>query len=87
MISLQMWDRMLGREPPLARPEVCVLALGLDGSGKSTTLAFLAGESIEGINPTKGFHIKDIPLTNCILSVKEVGGRYKLFTRNISFGI
>ena len=65
---------MRGRQPAAAKPEKHVVCLGLSESGKSTALALLAGEPIDKIEPTDGFHIKDILLKDCILNVKEIGG-------------
>ena len=40
------------------RSEFSIICLGLEGSGKSSLLAKLAGESTDNIEPTKGW--KDI---------------------------
>lgn len=75
---LQVCNRIRGREPAAAKPEKHVVCIGLTQSGKSTALALLAGEPIDKIEPTDGFHIKDLLLKDCMLNVKEIGGNCRL---------
>lgn len=53
-----------------------MVCIGLERSGKSTALALLAGEPVDNIQPTNGFHIKDVILDDCMLNVKEIGGGF-----------
>lgn len=70
-----MVNRIRGEEPKPPKPVVHAIAIGLTGAGKSSILACLAGEPTEDIKSTTGFHIKDITLPNCIVTVKELGGK------------
>ncbi|XP_060075854.1 ADP-ribosylation factor-like protein 15 [Ylistrum balloti] len=67
--------RLCGFGPPPAKPNFTVLCLGLEGSGKSSLLAVLSGEKYEDIPPTIGFSIKALMFDDCIVDVKELGGR------------
>ena len=63
------------RKSPPPRYEYAVVCVGLDGAGKSTTLALLCGEQVmEAMKPTTGFQIKAISFKMCIVNVKEIGG-------------
>ncbi|GIY58398.1 ADP-ribosylation factor-like protein 15 [Caerostris extrusa] len=55
-----------------------VLCLGLQGSGKTTALASLVGESVTDIEPTTGFNIKTLPLKDTVVDIKELGGSDKV---------
>ncbi|KAF8793887.1 ADP-ribosylation factor-like protein 15 [Argiope bruennichi] len=58
----------------IIRDQYQVLCLGLQGSGKTTALASLVGESVSNIEPTTGFNIKTLPLKDTIVDIKELGG-------------
>ncbi|KAM9509850.1 ADP-ribosylation factor-like protein 15 isoform 2-T2 [Guaruba guarouba] len=60
--------------PPPPRPEYDLVCIGLTGSGKTSLLSQLCGESPENIVSTTGFSIKAVPFQNAILNVKELGG-------------
>ncbi len=51
-----------------------LLCLGLEGGGKSTLLAELAGETASETQPTLGFSIKSVLTERAVLNVKELGG-------------
>ncbi|XP_010193345.1 PREDICTED: ADP-ribosylation factor-like protein 15 [Mesitornis unicolor] len=59
--------------PPPPRPEYDLVCIGLTGSGKTSLLSQLCGESPENIVSTTGFSIKAVPFQNAILNVKELG--------------
>eukprot|EP01137_Pigoraptor_chileana_P010747 Opistho-2@60725 len=57
------------------RPEISVVAVGLDGTGKTSALIAASGEEPpEVIEPTRGFGIKAIVRPKVIFNVKELGG-------------
>ncbi|GFU30791.1 ADP-ribosylation factor-like protein 15 [Nephila pilipes] len=58
----------------IIRDQYQVLCLGLQGSGKTTALASLVGESVTDIEPTTGFNIKTLPLKDTVVDIKELGG-------------
>ncbi|GBM55401.1 ADP-ribosylation factor-like protein 15 [Araneus ventricosus] len=58
----------------IIRDQYQVLCLGLQGSGKTTALASLVGESVSNIEPTTGFNIKTLPLKDTVVDIKELGG-------------
>lgn len=62
--------------PPPPKPQKNVVCIGLSESGKSAALALVAGEQIDNLQPTTGFHIKDLQLPDCTLTVKEIGGTF-----------
>lgn len=70
-----LFRRLCGLGPPPAKPNFSALCLGLEGSGKSSLLAVQSGEKYEDIPPTIGFSIKALMFGDCILDVKELGGR------------
>ncbi|XP_067936640.1 ADP-ribosylation factor-like protein 15 [Watersipora subatra] len=74
----RLTNRITGRVPPPSKPHKHVVCIGLNNSGKSAALSLAAGEQIDQLQPTEGFHIKDVELTDCILTVKEIGGSEKI---------
>ena len=66
----------MGSEPPPSKPQKHAVCIGLTNSGKTAALALVAGQSIDNLEPTEGFHIKDVELDACLLTVKEIGGIY-----------
>lgn len=62
------------KKEQVVKEEFSLLALGLNGVGKSTLLSKICGEVEESIEPTKGFSLKDVSLPTAILHVKELGG-------------
>ncbi|WAR00841.1 ARL15-like protein [Mya arenaria] len=54
MQMFQLFRRLCCGGPPPARPTFNVLCLGLGGSGKSSLLAKVSGESTDAIEPTVG---------------------------------
>ncbi|XP_052795913.1 ADP-ribosylation factor-like protein 15 [Mya arenaria] len=69
-----LFRRLCCGGPPPARPTFNVLCLGLGGSGKSSLLAKVSGESTDAIEPTVGFSIKALMFDSCFVDVKELGG-------------
>eukprot|EP00118_Oscarella_pearsei_P026218 m.309635 g.309635 ORF g.309635 m.309635 type:complete len:233 (+) comp47146_c0_seq1:42-740(+) len=68
-------DDDLAMEPEAALPEYKVLVLGLDGSGKSSLLAALAGQPIPSSIPvTEGFHVINLNEDRAVWNLWEVGG-------------
>ena len=55
--------------------EYRILMLGLDNSGKTTALKFLAGEDVSTITPTQGFNIKSVQTGGFKLNVWDIGGQ------------
>lgn len=55
-----------------------VLLLGLDNSGKTTVLNQLLNEPIDKIQPTIGFQIKTLKLSNKVLQMWDIGGQKTL---------
>lgn len=55
-----------------------VLVLGLDNSGKTTVLNQLLHEPIDKIQPTIGFQIKTLKLSNKVLQMWDIGGQKTL---------
>ncbi|XP_064620544.1 ADP-ribosylation factor-like protein 15 [Lineus longissimus] len=68
-----IYRKICCKPPPPPKPEFAVICIGLTKAGKSTLLALLAGESTE-VEPTKGFSIKALQFSDCIINVKEIGG-------------
>lgn len=66
---------MCGHGPPVEKPNFNVVCIGLSKSGKSTLLSVLSGESTDNIEPTIGFRIKALMFNDCIVDVKELGGK------------
>ncbi|XP_015910507.1 ADP-ribosylation factor-like protein 15 [Parasteatoda tepidariorum] len=58
----------------IIRDQYQILCIGLEGSGKTTALATLVGESVNDIEPTTGFNIKTLPLKDTVVDIKELGG-------------
>ena len=72
---MQVFQRLCCKAPPPPRPEFSPVCIGLDSAGKTTLLMVLAGESLDNIEPTKGFIIKATQFKEAILNVKEIGGK------------
>ncbi|KAK7477888.1 hypothetical protein BaRGS_00030884 [Batillaria attramentaria] len=58
--------------------ELRILLLGLDNSGKTTMLKYLASEDISHITPTQGFNIKSVQSAGFKLNVWDIGGQRKI---------
>ncbi|XP_062460266.1 ADP-ribosylation factor-like protein 15 isoform X5 [Pezoporus occidentalis] len=72
--AAQCFRALCCKGPPPPRPEYDLVCIGLTGSGKTSLLSQLCGESPENIVSTTGFSIKAVPFQNAILNVKELGG-------------
>lgn len=68
------WQWLLCRTPQTRKHELHIICVGLCGAGKSTLLGIVNDESVEDIQPTKGFNIKAVEADNIIFTVKELGG-------------
>ena len=51
---------------------MCVL--GLDNAGKTTILRSLAHEEIHTVQPTQGFNVKSLRVSNFSFNVWDLGG-------------
>ena len=56
-------------------PEVKLMVLGLDKSGKTSLLKCIAGEDISKVVPTYGFNIRNYEMNGVILNVWDIGGQ------------
>src|SRR3990167_4118176 len=60
------------------QPEVKLMVLGLDKSGKTSILKCIAGEDIEKVVPTFGFNIRNYEMEKTILNIWDIGGEIGL---------
>ena len=58
--------------------EMRLLLIGLDNAGKTTVVKRLAGEDIDEVSPTLGFHIKSLSFRGYRLNVWDIGGQRSL---------
>eukprot|EP00128_Syssomonas_multiformis_P001318 Colp12_sorted_trinity150504_noHs@27659 len=72
--AYSLYRYMFGPEEPPPKTLHEVVMLGIEGAGKTTILASLAGEDISAIEPTKGFGIKPVVRPSAYINVKELGG-------------
>ena len=61
-----------GRGNPAKQVRMCVL--GLDNAGKTTILRALAHEEINTVQPTQGFNVKTLQVSNFTFNVWDLGG-------------
>mmetsp|Transcript_25927 Transcript_25927/g.30318 ORF Transcript_25927/g.30318 Transcript_25927/m.30318 type:complete len:188 (+) Transcript_25927:36-599(+) len=55
--------------------EVRMCVLGLDNAGKTTILRSLAHEEIHTVQPTQGFNVKSLRVSNFSFNVWDLGGQ------------
>jgi ADP-ribosylation factor-like protein 2 len=58
--------------------ETRILMLGLDNSGKTTTLKRIVGENVREVAPTLGFNIKTVVHRGLTVNIWDVGGQKSL---------
>lgn len=65
-----------------AREQYNILCLGPSGTGKTTVLAHLVGDTTSHAagrpEPTIGFNIKTLPIKETVISIRELGGSEKV---------
>lgn len=60
--------------------ELRILTIGLDNSGKTTTIKSLLNQNLDEIEPTLGFSIYSIDLAGFHLNIWDVGGQKTIRT-------
>ena len=61
--------------PNQAPKEIRMCVLGLDNAGKTTILRSLAHEEIQTVQPTQGFNVKTLQVSNLKFNVWDLGGQ------------
>lgn len=64
----------IGKNNAAAQREVRMCVLGLDNAGKTTILRSLAHEEIHTVQPTQGFNVKSLRVSNFSFNVWDLGG-------------
>ena len=72
-VCVYVWTQVKSREK-----EMRLLLIGLDNAGKTTVVKRLAGEDIDEVSPTLGFHIKSLSFRGYRLNVWDIGGQRSL---------